>query len=129
MKCARLWKDLQRHSPQLHDTEATRTQRTQWQKHGDNDLARRQLVHSESLKIDNQDGHSERHASTPEDIGCDDGPKHMLRVGQDFGDNTTGCCSNNRCNYWQQPRRCHGGELSWMQIHTIEAFSRPNLDC
>ena len=40
---------------------------------------------SKTLEIDDQDGHGERYTSTPEDVGDNDRPQSMVRVGKDRG--------------------------------------------
>lgn len=95
----RLRKGLQRHFSQLHDTKATLTKGTQWQEDGDNDFAWWQLMHGKAVEIYDQDSHSERDTSAPEDIRYYDGPERVLRIGQDFGDNAPGSCCNDRCHY------------------------------
>jgi len=55
---------------------------------------------SKTLEIDNQDGHGERYTSTPEDVGDNDRPQSMVRVGKDRGYNGARCRSDYRRHNW-----------------------------
>ena len=80
-------------------------------------------MHGKTMKIDDQDGHSERNAGTPEDVRYYDGPERVLMIWKDIGDNTAESCSNARCHYRQEPSSCHGGELYRVEIHAVRRMS------
>lgn len=55
---------------------------------------------SKTLEIDDEDGHGEWYTSTPKDIGNDNRPQSMLRVGKDGGYNGSRCRSDYRRHNW-----------------------------
>lgn len=43
----------------------------------------------ETVEVDDENAHGERHAHSPEDIAGDDGKNLMVRICENFGNNAT----------------------------------------
>lgn len=73
-------KDFRTYFAELHQAEATLSERSEREKDGDDHFPWRESMNGEAVEIHDQHNHCQREAGAPEDVGCDDRPDLMLRI-------------------------------------------------
>lgn len=81
---------------------------------------------SETLEVDYEDGHRERKASAPEDVGDGDGPKGVVGIRKDAGNYGARGGGDDGGGEGEEPGCAHRWERGLVEGHHFEGDEEAN---